>query len=278
VIVSMCEWVFAGADLESICRMLSRNGYDGIEIAGEPDRSDRRHIAEIVNDAGLTVTGITPQSVWPTDERDLSHPDAAARQRAVDYFRRCVELSAELGGPPVGVVPNAVGRVRPYTSPDDEWQQAIEGIAQIAEDAKGSLTSLGIEPLNRYESYMVNRIDQAARLIDDTGIPSLLGIIADSFHMSIEEENPATALTEAGSNLICVQLADSNRLGLGMGHMNVLRLVAAARDMGFNGPFTMEFTAPGWDPFNPNKGETTFQQLDSAAAHSIAFLRESFEV
>src|SRR4051794_34361100 len=149
-VLAACEWIFAGQPLPAVLERLAAAGCTGIEISGEPARADRSTLAADLAAAGMRATGITAICPAPTDERDLSHPDAAARTRAVDYYRGCVDLACEVGAPTVGLIPAAIGRVD--GSVPDSWERAVEAARGVAEYAAERGVSLAVEAVNRYES------------------------------------------------------------------------------------------------------------------------------
>jgi D-psicose/D-tagatose/L-ribulose 3-epimerase len=205
----------------------------------------------------------------PTDERDLAHPDAAARRRAVAYYRGCVELAAEVGAPVVGLIPSAVGRVDGV--PAEAWPLAVAAAREVAAYAGEHGIAVGVEAVNRYETFLVNTAEQALAFAGDVGDDA--GVILDAFHMQLEERDSAAAVAAAAPKLLALHLADSNRLALGEGQLDVAPIVAAARHAGYRGPFVFEFTAPGPNPFQADKGDRAMRHLDAYAAASAAAVR-----
>jgi D-psicose/D-tagatose/L-ribulose 3-epimerase len=264
-VLAACEWIFAGQDVRVLLRRLSAAGCDGLEVSGEPARPDRGELAAALEEAGMQATGITAICPAPTDERDLSHPDASARRRAVDYYRGCVDIAREIGAPTVGLIPGAIGRVD--GSVTESWPLAVEGAREVADYAGEHGVTLGVEAVNRYETFLVNTAEQALEFAAEIGNA---GVVLDAFHMQLEEEDSVGAVRHAAPQLLALHLADSNRLGLGHGQLDAAPLVSAARDAGFNGPFVFEFTAPGPNPFNPDKGEAAMRELDAYARDSVA--------
>src|SRR5206468_8321261 len=111
----------------------------------------------------------------------------------------------------------------------------------------------------------VNRVDQALELAAATGVAGV-GVIADVFHMQLEEEDPAAAVSQAGASLRALHVAGSTRGGLARGTLDAAPTLAAARRGGFTGPLVLECTAPGPDPFSADKGEAAMNVLDADVA------------
>jgi sugar phosphate isomerase/epimerase len=253
--------------------VLTEAGVEGIEVSGEPAR-DAGLVAEALAGAGIPPLGTTAVSRWPTDERDLAHAAAAARRRAVAYYCGCADLAAALGARVVGLIPGAVGRVEPLTSFEREWGYAVEGVREVALYAGEQGVTVAVEAINRYETHIVNRVEQALELAAAAGEGGAdVGVIADTFHMQLEEANPAAAVAAAGGALRALHVADSNRRGLGHGTLDVASVVAAARRAGFDGPLVLECTAPGPNPFAADKGAEAMRLLDDEVAESVRILR-----
>jgi D-psicose/D-tagatose/L-ribulose 3-epimerase len=268
--IGACEWIFGSRPLERTAAVLAAAGVGGMEVTGEPAR-DAGALADALAAAGLTALGTTAVSRWPTDDRDLAHSDADARRRAVAYYRACVDLAAAVGAKVVGLIPCAVGRYEPLTTMEREWRWAVDGVREVASHAGERGVTVAVEAINRYETHLVNRVDQALDLAAEAD-PSV-GVIADTFHMQLEETDPAAAVARAGGALCALHVADSNRRGLGRGTLDVAPLVAAARGAGFGGPLVLECTAPGPNPFSPEKGGEAMLILDADVIETVRTLR-----
>jgi sugar phosphate isomerase/epimerase len=267
-VISACEWIFAGRPLAAVEELLRDAGYDALEIDGEPGRDGLP--------ATLPASGTTAICNWPTDERDLAHVEAEARRSGVEYYRGCVDLAVRAAAPVVGLIPAAVGRLDVLTSYEREWSYAVEGTREVALYAGERGVVVAIEAINRYETHLVNRVEQALELAEATEVPGV-GVIADTFHMQLEEEDSAAAVERAGDRLRALHLADSNRLGLGHGQLALGSVLEAARRIGFAGPLVLECTAPGPNPFKADKGAERMQLLDRYVRESVEILRRTLD-
>lgn len=224
--LAACEWIFGRRPLEEVLAVLRGAGFDAIELAGEPRRDDAARLPRLLDRAGLGVSGCTSSCDRP--ERDLAHPDRDLRRAAVTYFRGCVDLTAKLGGRTVGVVPSAEGRLAPLTSYAREWRLAVEAAREVALYAAERGVAVAVEPLNRYEAFLVNRVEQALAFAEEVDVAGV-GIAADLFHMNIEEASSEAALRAACDRILELHLSDSNRRGLGRGQLALERLLVACR-------------------------------------------------
>jgi D-psicose/D-tagatose/L-ribulose 3-epimerase len=267
-----CEWIWGPCSLGDVLRALVGVGCSGIELSGEPDREDRDGLADALSAQRIVATGITAICPWPSEERDLAHPDRERGRAAVDYYRRCVDLAAEVDAPTIGLIPTAVGRVGPLSSFEEERRRAVERARRVAAYAGERGIGVGIEAVNRYESFLVNTANDALAFAEDVGRANV-GVILDAYHMNIEEHDAIRAVSAAGSKIRCLHLADSNRRGLGHGHLAIRELIAAAVGSGFRGPVVFEFTAPGWNPFRARGGTEAFSKLEGFLQDSVSIAR-----
>lgn len=276
-LIAACEWIFGGRAAAEVIAFLADAGCDGVEFGGDPARPDAPELGGLLAAAGLQATGITALCRWPTQDRDLAHPDAAARRRAVGYYRGCVDLAVAVGAPVIGLIPVAVGRVAAIGDPVREWDLAVAGAREVAGYAGERGVQVGIEAINRYESFLLPTAERALAFADDVGEPNV-GVVLDLFHMNLEEADPTAAVVAAADRLLALHVADSNRRGPGRGHADVAASVRAAVAAGFTGPLVLECTAPGPDPFNADKGEAAMRVLDEDIRQAVRPMRALREV
>ncbi|HZB51853.1 MAG TPA: sugar phosphate isomerase/epimerase family protein, partial [Mycobacteriales bacterium] len=154
-------------------------------------------------------------------------------------------------------------RLPPFTPPRGEREDRealLEALAELGEHAAREGVWLALEPINRYEDFMVNRIDQAVSLGEEvereTGVGSVR-VCADLFHMNIEEDDLAKAITGAGDRIAHVHVDDSNRLQPGTGHLDFPAVFAALREIGYDGWLALECRLRG-EPATALAGTTAF--------------------
>jgi sugar phosphate isomerase/epimerase len=239
------QLVYYGEDVADSIDRLARFGYDAIELAGEPDAFDAAAVRRRTEQAGIAVGSIC--SIY-TAERDLSHPDAAVREQAAAYVRQVAEFAAAVGAPTMIIAPAAVGRLAPLAAREDEWKWAVEGVRAGGEYAAGLGVNLTLECWNRYETYFLNRLEQAVELWNETGL-SNGGVMGDTFHMNIEEDSIADAIRRTGPLLNHVHFADSNRSAPGQGHTDFGKILTALGEIDYQGYVTFELLPPSADPF-----------------------------
>jgi sugar phosphate isomerase/epimerase len=188
-----------------------------------------------------------------TAERDLCNPDAAVRRNAVDYVRKVADLAAATGAATIIVAPSAVMKTSRLAPAADEREWAIESIREGGEYAASVGVDVALEPWNRYETYFLNRLEQAIELWRELDLANG-GVMADTFHMNIEEASIPDALRSAKGLLRHVHLADSNRAVAGRGHTDFRPILQALLDIGYVGYLSFEVMAPSGDPMGIPEG------------------------
>jgi sugar phosphate isomerase/epimerase len=254
---------FGSEDVAVSIDRLARLGYDAVEVEGEPERHDANRIRKLAENAGLTIDSVCPNF---TEQRDLSHPNPEVRSDAVAYLRAVAEFAAEVGAPIFIVAPTAYARVQPVADPLDEWLWAVEGIRTTGDHASSLGVDLTLECWNRYGTYMLNRLDEGARMWRETGIQNG-GIMADTFHMNIEERSISGSILAHGDLLNHVHLSDSNRLAPGLGHVDFAEVLQALVEVGYEGSMTFELIPSlpnelGSDQDSPSFDDVAGQALD----------------
>ena len=244
--VAMHNWMRAEPIDVTIAR-LGKSGYDAIEISGEPEKYDTTHVRKLMAGHGITCWGSVTLMLG---ERNLLASNPGARAMSVKYVKDTITMVKELGGEEVTIVPCTVGKLVPEASPDEEWTWALASLKECYEHGLKEGVRLALEPLNRFETYFLNRHDQALLLAEQVG--PTCGVCLDCFHMNIEEKDMLAAIKATGSRLNDFHVADNNRMACGMGALDWPRIVDTLKAIGYDGALTVEFVAPlDRTPANP---------------------------
>jgi D-psicose/D-tagatose/L-ribulose 3-epimerase len=249
-------------------------GYDQVEVCVEdPARLTATAITKAAADAGLSV--LICGAFGP--DRDISHEDAGRRQAGMEYLRRCIDLAAAVHSPLVsGPMYAPTGQARLLDPPERaaQWGRAVDSLARIADVARDAGVRLAIEPLNRFETDLVNTVEQGLRLCADVGAGNV-GLLLDTFHLNIEEKSLPAAITAAGGRLFHVQVSENDRGTPGSGHVPWPDIVATLRAVDYRGSVVVESFLPTvreiaravslWRP--------VAESMDALAADAAAFLR-----
>jgi sugar phosphate isomerase/epimerase len=268
--LGVCTWTFGSRPLGDIARRLVDLAFDGVELAGDLSRYSASEVGQILGHHDLKLFSLTPDNV------DLAHPDTTVRQAALDYYLRLLDFAAAVGGAPLVSCHGYVGRVRPVTTMVEERTLLVEAVRYLARTAQARMLRLVFEVLNRYESHLINTAVEALDLVHDVAMDNV-GIVLDAYHMNIEEPNPAEAIRQAGERLWLYHAADSNRQGIGRGHIEFGDQLRALQGIGYGGPIIIECTAPGPDPFQAIKDENSLSWLETYLWESREWLNGIYD-
>ncbi len=178
--------------------------------------------------------------------RDLTHEDPRFRQESLDYIRSVLAICEQLGVTTLaGPAYSAVGKRRkiPQEQREREWALAVAGLTTAGKMAADHGVTLAIEPLNRFETDLVNTAEQVKRLIRDIDLPSVR-IHLDTFHMHIEEKDVYEAIRLAGDDLVYVDSSESDRGTPGKGQVHWEAVARGLRDIGYTGDCIIESFTP----------------------------------
>ncbi len=282
---AVSSWIYGGDNLETIFDRLARYGYDAIELEGEPERIDRHRIINLCRTYKLSVSGIAGMYPWPTEERDLAALDRESRQKAVRYLQSCINYAHDLEAPLVIVVPSAVGKVMPLSilngdkamthwdeEVEQEWNLARDSVHQCVDLALERGVILAVEPINRYETHLVNTCSQAMKFIEPMD-KKAVKIHLDTFHMNIEEASIVEAILNAGPMLANLHVADSNRQAVGRGHIDFKAILQALTKINYPGVLSLEPLPPVPNPYVAMKIDRYKLMRDQIARESIEALK-----
>jgi len=270
----VCAWIYGDVPLDETMGRIAAAGYDGVEIPGEPDRWPAHEVRRLLVRHQLTPVALTASCMFPQTPRDLANPDPAVRAAATRYIEDCLRFAAEIGAPLVQMLPSGETRLAPTASRDDEWRWSVEAMRAAARTAERTGVRICVEPLNRYEAYLVTNIEQALAYVADVG-SSWVGMTLDAFHANIEESEIAGAIRAAGRHLWHAHVADTNRQGLGRGHLDLAAVLHALRDIQYDGAVVLEVTPPGPDPFTSIKDGGSREILDGYLRDSLSRLKDA---
>jgi D-psicose/D-tagatose/L-ribulose 3-epimerase len=264
---------FSDADASTFARVAAR-GYDHVEVCLEdPTRLTPSLLAEAASDSGLSL--LVCGAFGPG--RDVSHEDSAQRREGMEYLRRCVDFAAEVGSTLVsGPMYAQTGQARLLDAADRraQWGRAVESLSAVGEYAAERGVRLAIEPLNRFETDLVNTVEQGMRLCAEIDADNV-GLMLDTFHMNIEEKSLPSAIAAAGPRLFNFQVSENDRGTAGSGHIPWADVIRALREAQYSGGVVVESFLPTvkeiaravslWRP--------VAKSMEALAEESAAFLR-----
>jgi sugar phosphate isomerase/epimerase len=236
------EHLLPGASLIEKWDVCQRIGFDGIELLGQGDFRFRERLPEL---RSARAAGVTLPSVCVQMDHFIGDFDADRRRDAIANMKSLLSVIAEIGGYGA-ITPAAYGmfsrRLPPFTPPrsaEDDRAVLLEGLHALGEHAAREGVLVLLEPLNRYEDHMVNTLAQAIELCQAVDLPAVR-VMADTYHMNIEERAIPAAIVEAHAYLRHVHLSDSNRHEPGAGHLDFRATLRALAEIAFGGFMTIE--------------------------------------
>jgi len=225
------------ASLFPVLEQIKAAGYDGVEVPifdTNPDHWEpwRKKLDELELDrVAVTING--------PDHHQISQ-DPAMRQTTLERNKMALECAQVLGSSLLtGPYHSALGVFTGSKSSEEENNWAAENLYALAEHAKSMNITLGLEYLNRFESYLVSCTDELIALVDRVGHPNCQ-LMFDSFHANIEETNLGDAIRRMGNRLVHVQLSENHRGTLGAGHVDFNNILTALDEINYKGMISIE--------------------------------------
>ena len=219
--------------LQDGCRKAQQAGFDAIEIFPPSGQAvDVNHLRKLLSEHSLELGAVGTGAGWVTKKWTLTNPDDRQRKQAIEFVQGIIDLAGSLGAPAIiGSMQNAFGLDIDRTT---ALLRLGDSIHQLAEHARQYDTVLLLEPINRYESNLINTIGSGIELLESLSADNVR-LLADLFHMNIEEVDIAGALRLGGKRIGHVHLVDSNRRAAGLGHLDFEPIARALHEIQFDG-------------------------------------------
>ena len=244
--------------LEDAFEQAAAIGFDAVEIfAPGPDAVDRDQLKALVENTGRVVAAVGTGAGAVKHGLTLTDPDPDRRQQAIEFVASMIEFGAEFNAPAI------IGSMQGRWGEDVDRPTALAWLAEALERlgayAADREVTLIYEPLNRYETNLFNTLADGVRVLEDLETDNVR-LLADLFHMNIEEVDMGQALRQAASHVNHIHFVDSNRRAVGLGHTNMQPVVEAIRDINFDGYLSIEAFAL------PDSQTAAKQSIDSIKA------------
>lgn len=214
-------------------------GFDILEISVEnPDLIDVKAVKEILKENQLD--GIICGAFGP--DRNICSTDPEIRENARKYILWLIDAAAEIGSETVcGPMYSSVGKehLEDPAERQEEWQRAVSGIQEMAGYAQKKGVKLALEPLNRFETDMINVVSQGLKFIEETGMDNV-GFHLDTFHMHLEEKDSGEAIRKAGNKIFHFHACENDRGVPGTGQVRWEEIAKALKETNYPGPVVIE--------------------------------------
>jgi sugar phosphate isomerase/epimerase len=213
-------------------------GYDAIEVFPPgPDAPALRELSALVERHKLPVAAVGTGAGWVVQKLALTQKDPATRAKARDFIRGIIDVAGKYRAP--AIIGSMQGRFEGGVSREQALGWLGEALEDLGQHAARHQVPLLYEPLNRYETNLFNRIGDAAAWLRTLRTQNIR-ILADLFHMNIEEADISAAFRGTVGMVGHVHFADTNRRAIGLGHLDIATIVATLRDIGYAGYLSAE--------------------------------------
>jgi len=266
--IAIQEDMLPGPSLEDRFHQAADLGLQGIEFWSETLAGQVGEIERMNGKAGVTAASINHGH-----RSRFLDPQPEQRLRALDELKKAMTLAGRVGASGVVFVPHFSAPLLPDLSP---WMDVISvernllsaQLVELADHAMKQGVQLWVEPVNRYETHLLNRLVDAATLVSPLAHPNL-GIVADLFHMALEEEDISAAILEHAQFLGHVHLADSNRRLPGLGRTDFAQALGTLSKINYPGWLALECDQPG-----ENQANAAWYMKH--LPHSLSLIRQGF--
>jgi D-psicose/D-tagatose/L-ribulose 3-epimerase len=253
-------------------------GYDVLEVCVE---DPALLTAEALNaHAARTGLAISICGAFGPD-RDVSAEEPERRRAGIGYLKTCIDLAVAVGSPHVAgpmYAPTGQTRMLDAGNRAAQLQRAADSLRETAGYAAERGIRLALEPLNRFETDLINTTKQALELVGLIGADNV-GLLIDTFHMNIEEKSLGEAVKLAGPRVFHVQVSENDRGTPGSGHVPWADFFEALSDINYRGQLVVESFLPTvkeiaravslWRPVAAS--------MDDLAKDALAFLKTSLK-
>jgi len=278
--LSWSIWMFGTEPLEVTAQRLARAGVRFIELTGNHYGDDLGYdpheVLAVLEENSLQVSGISGMF---TPDNDLSSPRAVHRQAALDYLRRETAFAERVGAHYIIVPPGGVGRPTAYD--DMEVTRSAATLRIAAPWFAEHHVRAAVEPIRTAETSLVHTVADAKAYLAEVNHPAIVHINGDTYHMQTEEAHVGRAILGAGEMLANLHIADSNRMALGEGSLDLDTVIRALYLIGHNKPdrfVSPEPLGPVVDPYVALQSRPDGELADQMVADTVRYFRQREEV
>lgn len=230
-------WIYWD-DLEASMEKAAKLGFDAVELfTASANAISTDQVATLLDRFGLKLAAVGTGAGKVIQGLTLTDPDPEIRRRAVGFIADMIDFGAYFGAP--AIIGSMQGNVGPGIEKELALSWLAEGLNTVGKQAEERGVNLIYEPLNRYETNLINDLTTGASFIRSLHTGNVV-LLADLFHMNIEEPSLADSIRTAGSSIGHVHFADSNRRPIGLGHTAMDEVVLALTEIGYSGYLSAE--------------------------------------
>ena len=226
-------------DLEQNVARIAGWRYDGVELAiRDPELVDGNELISIASRHGLEIPAIGTGQAWGEEGLSYTDPEPGTRAAAVARTKSHIPFAASTGA--AIIIGLLRGIVRPGVDQDQAMDWLVASLQECCAAAAPHGVRIALEPINRYETTLINNVAQGLDLIERIDADNM-GLLLDTFHMNIEEPDILESIQTCGERIFHFHVADSNRWYPGAGHLDFRSILRALTDTGYEGYVSGEF-------------------------------------
>jgi sugar phosphate isomerase/epimerase len=245
-------------DLETNLASIASFGYDGVELAiRDPRLVELDPLDQLVRKYNLTVPAIGTGQAWGEEGLSFTDPNETVRRAAIERIKSHIPVAAHFES--IIIIGLIRGIIKPGVSHEQAMDWLITALRDCSEAAQSYGVRLALEPINRYETTLINHTAQGLELIERVGADNF-GLLLDTFHMNMEEPVIEESIRSCGKHVFHFHVADSNRWYPGAGHLNFRSMLEALSSTDYSGWVSGEFLPK--------------PDAETAAQQSILYLRQ----
>lgn len=224
--------------LEDGCRRAAELGYDAVEVfPPAPDAVDGDLLKGLLSDHGLKLAAVGTGAGWVKHGLTLTDASGERRREAIEFVRSIIDVAGQFGAS--AIIGSMQGRWTETVDKPTALSYLKEALNILGDAAGSHDVPLIYEPLNRYETNLCNTVRDGVALLQGVGSKNVV-LLADLFHMNIEEADLAQAIRDGGSHVGHVHFVDSNRQPAGSAHLEFEPVIAALSEIGYSGYLSAE--------------------------------------
>jgi len=245
-------------DLEANLSQIASLGYDGVELAiRDPKLVDLDTLESLVHKYNLRVPAIGTGQAWGEEGLSFTDPDPSIRRNAIERIKSHIPVASRFEA--IIIIGLIRGIIKPGVDASQAMDWLIAALQECCDAARPYGIRLALEPINRYETTLINNTGQGQELIECVGAENF-GLLLDTFHMNIEEPVIEESIGRCGKHIFHFHVADSNRWYPGAGHLDFQSILNNLFSSGYKGWVSGEFIP--------------IPDAETAAQQSLTFLRK----
>jgi 5-keto-L-gluconate epimerase len=246
-------------DLETNLQRIAELGYDGVELAiRDPQLVDLDKLERLIEACKLSIPAIGTGQAWGEEGLSFTDPDASIRGAAIERIKKHIPAAFRFGS--LIIIGLIRGIIKPGVNPEQAMDWLVEAMRECTAAASPYGIRLALEPINRYETTLINTCTEGQNLIDRVGADNF-GLLLDTFHMNIEEPDIDVSIRACSKSLFHFHVADSNRWYPSAGHLDFKSILDTLTAAGYNGWVSGEFLPKPDSEISASKSIENLRQI-----------------